>query len=33
MRMNKSQTLDAHKVVNSYDERALNQIFLKDMAS
>ena len=27
MRMNKSQTLDAHKVVNSYDERALNNIF------
>ena len=27
MRMNKSQTLDAHKVVNSYDERALVNIF------
>ena len=27
MRMNKTQSLDAHKVINSYDERALNQIF------
>ena len=27
MRMNKTQSLDAHKVINSYDEKALNQIF------
>ncbi len=27
MRMNKSQSLDAHKVINSYDEKSLNQIF------
>ena len=26
MRMNKTQSLDAHKVINSYDEKALNQI-------
>ena len=27
MRMNKTQSLDAHKVINSYDEKALIQIF------
>ena len=27
MRMNKTQSLDAHKVINSYDEKSLNQIF------
>ena len=27
MRMNKTQNLDAHKVINSYDEKSLNQIF------
>lgn len=29
MRMNKTQSLDAHKVINSYDEKALNEIFRK----
>ena len=27
MRMNKTQSLDAHEVINSYDEKSLNQIF------
>ena len=27
MRMNKTQSLDAYKVINSYDEKSLNQIF------
>ena len=27
MRMNKTQSLDAHKVINSYDEKSLNLIF------